>query len=332
VVVVDPTTPEQEGALRAELSTPSFDIDLPPLGDGSLPERLVGADALVVWETAVDDALLAAAPRLKLVVGLGSAKGAIDEAAARRRGVEVRSVPSPALISVAEHAILLMLALVKELIPAHRGVVAGAYPDDLRPTPTTQTNMAYNWLGLERFDALFGKTLGLVGFGVIGRAVAERARAFGMEVLYAKPRRLDPPAEVALGVRYAGIDELLGRADVVSLHLRVTPETEGLIGAREFSLMKPTAFFVNTARGALVDEAALVEALQSRRIAGAGIDVFREEPLPRDSPLATLGNVVLTPHSAGIPLARSRIWELAAAGRVIREFAFRERAGKQRGA
>lgn len=328
-VVADPVTPDQESALRATLVGPGFRIDVAGQNAPALRERVAAADALVVWESPVDEEVLAASPRLRLIVRLGSAKAPVDDRAARRREIEVRSVPSPALISVAEHAIMLMLALAKELVPAHRGVITGSYPDHLRPTPTTQTAMAYNWLGLERFDALYGQTLGVIGFGVIGRAVAARAKAFGMDVLYTKRDRLDPGEETALGVTFAGLDELLRRADVVSLHLRVTPESEGLIGAREIGLMKSNAFLVNTARGALVDEKALVDALRTRRIAGAGLDVFREEPLPRDSPLAALDNVVLTPHSAGIPLDRSRVRELAEAGRVVREFAASSSVSKE---
>lgn len=320
VVVADPMTPGQSMALAAAMPAPSFDVDAGTLSGPPLVDRVAAADALVVWETTVGDDLLAAAPRLRLVVRLGSAKASVDVAAAARRGIEVMSVPSPALISVAEHAMLLMLALAKDLMPAHRGVMAGAYPDHLQPTPTSQTEMAYNWLGFDRFDAVYGRTLGLVGFGIVGRAVAERARAFGMEVLYTKRQRLSLAEEAALGVSFIELDDLLRLSNVVSLHLRVGPETEGLLGAREFALMKSTAFIINTARGGLIDEEALIAALRAGTIAGAGLDVFRSEPLPRDSPLLTLDNVVLTPHSAGIPLDRSRTWEIVEAARAIQRF------------
>ena len=140
-----------------------------------------------------------------------------------------------------------------------------------------------------------GKTLGLVGFGRIGQAMARRGRGFDMKIVYADPRRLPPEEEAKFGAGYRSLDELLGEADFVSLHPQLMPETRHLMSDRQFSLMKPTAFVINTSRGPVIDEAALVRALKEKKIAGAGLDVYEHEP--KVSPeLAQMPNVVLTPH------------------------------------
>ncbi|HEY2987850.1 MAG TPA: NAD(P)-dependent oxidoreductase [Candidatus Binatia bacterium] len=140
-----------------------------------------------------------------------------------------------------------------------------------------------------------GKTLGIVGLGAIGEAVARRARGFGMRILYTKRHRLDGPREVALGVEYRSLDSLLNESDFVSINAALTPETVHLIGARELGLMRPSAYLVNTARGPIVDEKALVRALEEKRIAGAALDVYEHEPAVEPG-LVNLPNVVLTPH------------------------------------
>jgi glyoxylate reductase len=159
--------------------------------------------------------------------------------------------------------------------------------------------MSYNWLGQRDLGWLYRKRLGIIGLGKIGRAVAARANAFGMRVIYTSRHRLSEDEESRFGVTYAPLGDLLARADFVSLHARLTPESEHMIGAAAFAAMQSTAYFINTARGGLVDEAALIDALRSRQIAGAGLDVFEYEPFRRDSPLLSLDNVVLTPHIAG---------------------------------
>jgi phosphoglycerate dehydrogenase-like enzyme len=146
---------------------------------------------------------------------------------------------------------------------------------------------------------VFVKTLGIVGLGEIGTELAKRAHAFDMKILYYKRRRLSEEAERELGIEYCSLDDLLRESDFVSLHVPHTKETDKLIGQRELALMKPSAFLINTSRGGVVDEDALYEALASKTITGAGLDVFREEPLPASSPLLKLDNVVLTPHIGG---------------------------------
>lgn len=212
---------------------------------------------------------------LELLVTTGAANASIDVAAAVRHGVMVcgtRSLPSPA----AEMTWALLLALVRQVPDSDRDVREGRW----------QTTMG---------DDLAGRTLGVVGLGRLGRRVARVALAFDMEVL-AWSQNLDADAARALGVQPTSKEDLLTRADVVSLHLRLSDRTRGLIGARELGLMKPTAYLVNTSRGPLVDETALVEALASGSLGGAGLDVYDEEPLPSGHPLLTAPRTVLSPH------------------------------------
>jgi phosphoglycerate dehydrogenase-like enzyme len=225
--------------------------------------------------TPFDAALLARLPRLRLLVTTGGANASIDVAAAARHGVTVcgtRSLPSPA----AEMTWALLLALVRQVPRSDRDVREGRW----------QTTMG---------DDLAGRTLGVVGLGRLGRRVARVALAFDMEVL-AWSQNLDPDAARAQGVQPTDKDDLLTRADVVSLHLRLSDRTRGVIGVRELDLMKPTAYLVNTSRGPLVDETALIGALSSGAIAGAGLDVYDEEPLPPGHPLLTAPRTVLSPH------------------------------------
>jgi glyoxylate reductase len=159
---------------------------------------------------------------------------------------------------------------------------------------------AYNWLDQSGLQALFRKILGLVGLGEIGTGVAKRARAFEMEVLYYDLRRLPAEQEQVLGIRYADFQDVLRRGDYVSLHVPYGQATHHLIGERELALMKPSAFLINTCRGGVVDQKALARALAEGRIAGAGLDVFEEEPLVGRHEFVGMPNVVLTPHIAAI--------------------------------
>ena len=159
------------------------------------------------------------------------------------------------------------------------------------------------WLMWEMRPSSFeisGKTHGIVGFGNIGKAVAKLSQAFGTKVVYFDARRLSTEQETKLGVQYQPLDELLATADIVSLHVPLLPDTRGMIGERQLTLMKPTSILVNVARGNIVDETALYEALKNKRISGAALDVWSKEPVPRDNPLLTLENIIATPHiSAG---------------------------------
>lgn len=243
----------------------------------ALVEALADARVVVAMRerTAFDAGLLARLDRLELLVTTGGVNASIDVAAAARQGVTVcgtRSLPSPA----AELTWALLLAVVRQVPQADQGLRTGGW----------QTT-----IGTE----LEGRTLGLLGLGRLGQRVARVGQAFGMDVL-AWSQNLDPDAARAQAVEPTDKDDLLARSDVVSLHLRLSDRTRGVVGARELGLMRPTSYLVNTSRGPLVDESALVEALTSGQIAGAALDVFDREPLPVDHPLRSAPNTVLTPH------------------------------------
>ena len=189
-----------------------------------------------------------------------------------------------------------MLALAKRLIAAD----AAARADDWdRARVHPDNGVAYNWPGLTGLAGLYGKTVGIVGLGEVGIMAARMAQGFGARVVYCNRTRLSDDRERALGVAYRPLDVLLAEADVVSLHASNLPDNKGMIDAGFFARMKPSAVFVNTSRGRMVDEAALADALARGAIAGAGLDVFAQEPLPADSPLHAAPNLILTPHVAG---------------------------------
>lgn len=235
---------------------------------------LVNTRGAVKWPAEA----LRACPRLRMATVCGIGTDAFDLAVARELGVVVCNLPGRTAPFVAEHAFGLMLAAAKR---AHFQTA------ELKAGRWTRMDNVY----------LAGKTLGLVGAGAIGAGVARLGRAIGMDVV---AWTFNPSAEraAALGVRFVPLDELLRTADVVSLHVKLTPESRGLLGARELGLMKPGAILVNTARGPVVDTAALVAALESGRLGGAALDVFDQEPLPPGHPLLACAQVVLTPHNA----------------------------------
>lgn len=246
----------------------------------ALVRSLAGADVVIAMRerTPFPADLFSALPDLRLLVTTGMVNRAIDLEAARRHGVTVCGTPGSGY-GASELAFGLLLALARH-IPEETIRFRAADP---------------RWQTRVGFD-LGGRTIGLVGFGRLGREMARYARAFRMEVL-AHSRSLTDELAAEHGVtRAASLDDLLAQSDIVSLHLALTPQTQGIIGARELALMKPGAVLVNTARGPLVEEAALVAALASGRLAGAGLDVFDTEPLPADHPLRRLPNVVATPH------------------------------------
>ncbi len=216
------------------------------------------------------DAVFAACPKLRMVSMWGVGTDNIDLASAARRGITVCNTPGANAIAVAEHAIALMLSVARKIPRIDRDMRAGEWPRDM-------------------LGQLHGKTLAVLGTGAIGSHVAKLARAFGMTVLEWSARRGDMTER----------DDFLMRADFVSLHVRLTPQTRGFIGAREFALMKPEAILINTGRGALVDRDVLHEALVKNRIAGAGLDVFHDEPLKAGDPILGFANTVLSPHNAG---------------------------------
>ncbi|HKG27167.1 MAG TPA: C-terminal binding protein [Thermomicrobiales bacterium] len=227
-------------------------------------------------------------PRCKVITRHAVGIDHIDLDAAAEHGIVVSHVPDYCTAEVADHAMALILALNRRIV---------AFDQDMRRGAWREHRSRMDLILRGPIPPLREQTLGLVGIGRIGIAVAERARPFGLSIIAADPYLA--PAEVRKrGAEPVSLDELLDRADIVSLHCPLTPETRGLIGEREFSIMKPTAFLVNTARGPIVNMEAVTEALQSGRIAGAALDVVDPEPLPADSPLNELDNVILTPHAA----------------------------------
>jgi len=258
--------------------------------DWPLTEERKGAEALAVVARPVDDALLDLLPDLTLVANYGAGYELVDVEACRARGITVTNTPGAVDAPTADLAFALMLAVRRRVVEGDRYVRAGRWGS--------------GWAEEELMgDDVSGATLGIVGLGGVGRAVARRARGFEMRVLYAKRQRLAAPDESELGVEYRELEDLLTEADLVTLHLPHTSETERLVDARRLALLQDGACLVNTARGAIVDEKALVSELVSGRIR-AGLDVFVHEPHVPDQ-LFDLPNVVLAPH-LGTALASAR--------------------------
>jgi phosphoglycerate dehydrogenase-like enzyme len=285
----------QDVALRmgpwAELADLGVDLDVRTehLDDAGLLTALRAADIVVAMRerTPFTRAVLAQAPRLKLLVTTGMANAAIDLDACRERGIEVRGTPSMR-DSTAELTWGLIIALARHLLAEDRLVRAGGWQ---------------HTLGLD----LAGARLGVVGLGRLGRRVAAIGLAFGMDVV-AWSQNLTPERAAEQGVAAVTKAELFSTSDVVTLHLKLSERTRGVVGAPELALMRRTAYLVNTSRGPLIDEAALIDALRRQTIAGAGLDVFDVEPLPAAHPLRTLPNTVITPHIGYATVATYEAW------------------------
>ena len=247
-----------------------------------LHSLLADARALIVRnQTQVNDDLLRAAPNLQIVARAGVGLDNIDVAAASRQGVVVTFTPAANAVSVAELTIGLIFALARNIVWAHLDTAAGGWDRT-------------GFTGIE----LVGKTLGLVGFGRIGQLVAQRARSLDMRVVITDPLIMADAGEVtAVNGSVVPFDELLASADVVSIHTPLTPSTKGMFGRREFQSMKNTALLVNTARGEVIHEEALLHALSRGELQGAALDVRRQEP-PGESKLGSMPNVITTPHIA----------------------------------
>lgn len=266
------------------------------------------ADAILVFRAPVPGPLIRAATSLKLIQKHGVNCNNIDVAAATERGVMVATQELLRSVTVAEQALTLMLACARKTILSHRAVAEATYREmGLEPMRTSQWKFRGNWAGIKGMTELYQSTVGIVGLGDIGMEIAKRCRAFGMEAYYHDVFRQSEELEKTLGVSYLPLSELLTLSDYVVLSLPHTPESEGMIGVDQLARMKTTATLINVGRGPLVDEEALIEALQSKRIAMAGLDVYRMEPLPESSPLRKLPNVVLSPHTGA---GSDRYWEI----------------------
>jgi D-3-phosphoglycerate dehydrogenase len=257
-----------------------FELTVKPgLKGAELADAISTADAVLVRSaTQITRESLSKANGLKVIGRAGVGVDTIDVDAATERGIAVLTAPAGNTISAAELTLALTLALARRVPAADRSMKAGQWDRK-------------SFSGSE----LYGKTLGLVGAGRIGGEVAKRARAFGMQVIAFDPFLIAERA-LALGIERVELEEVLRRADVISLHVPLTDATAGLIGDKEIALMKPTAVIVNAARGGVVREDVLVRALREKKIAGAALDVYEQEPLAADHPLRSLDNVVLTPH------------------------------------
>ena len=274
-------------------TAPAMDHDLEfvPYDDAAaLSVSLAAADALVTRRVNVTADLLRGAPRLRLVQQVGIGTDRIDLAGARRAGVPVANTPGAVSTAVVEHTFLLILASLRRLADQIECIRSGGWSG------------SEVWTGQE----IAGCTFGILGYGSIGRALATRALAFEARVLVTART---PLRDALPGVEQVELHALLRECDVLVIAASLTPQTRGLIGAGELALMKPSALLVNIARGAIIDEQALIAALATGRLLGAAIDAFTVEPLPAGSPLRNLPGVLATPHSAGSSRrSRERIW------------------------
>lgn len=249
-----------------------------PVGDEALIARIKDANVSLNFRSSsvFSRNVLEKCPNLKFISVCGIGYDNVDVKAADEFGITVTNTPGYSTTAVAEMALTLALSV------AHRIV------------PNDQSVRSNGWAKVYAIQ-LCGKTLGVVGTGNIGQRVIELGKAIGMKVI-AWTFNPSPERAVKYGVEYVSLDKLLRESDVISLHIPLTNESRGLIGAKEFTMMKPSAILINTARGAVVDEAALIDALKSKRIAGAGLDVYAVEPLPENHPLRSMENAVLSPH------------------------------------
>lgn len=301
--------PEKKIAAKVKGFLPGFDVAVPEvLTAAEIEKHVKDADFLVIRrlppEVKITKEIIAKSKKLKLIQKIGELlpPDIIDVEAAKKAGISVVVVPILTDKSVAEHAFTFMLSLSRNIINAHKAVVNAEYLRfNLKPEKTSEWHIP-GWPVVVDLPAsgaqLYGKTLGIVGMGQIGRELARRAASFGMKIIYYDMYRLGREEEKKLGIEYKSFDEVLSQSDFISLHLPHTDKTEKMIGKRELSLMKPTAFLINCARGGLIDPDALYDALKNKRIAGAGLDVSWNEPIDKDDPLLKLNNVILTPHIA----------------------------------
>ena len=272
-------------------------------------EVMKDAVAALVTDGSFDVELARLCPRLRLVQTTSAGYDGIDVASLNRMGIQVANNYGGNAPAVADHTIGLMVSVVRKLVLQFESTRSGDW---------------YGTIGREEWTRPYeiaGKTVGIVGMGHIGRQVARRLQGWDCSIVYYDP--INPPAQLVeqLSLRALSMDELLRESDIVTLHTMLNAQTRGLIGTRELRMMKSTAVVINTCRGGVVDEAALIRALRDGEIAGAALDVFEQEPTPRDNPLLTMGNVVVTPHMAGVSVEafpRNAGFGLQNIARVIR--------------
>lgn len=286
VVLLDQTAPERAERLR-KLLPPGFTLTHGTArGEDHLKDIIRDADFAISAQVAVSGDVLRAARRLKLLHKWGVGVDNLDTETARSLSIKIARTTGSNAVPVAEFTLGLMLATLRFQALGHERLRQGRW-------------LAFNELPGETF-LISGRTVGIVGFGAIGQSVARLLRGFGCRLLYHKRNRLTPAQEAEHGVAFAAMPELLANADIVSLHCPLTPETTNLIDAAALARMKRTAVLINVARGGVVVEADLAEALRQRTIRGAAMDVYSIEPLPAGSELLALDNIVVTPHLAAV--------------------------------
>lgn len=249
-----------------------------PFGPEVMRSLVPGVQAAIIGLDSFDRSVVAAGRELRVVARYGTGYDRVDVAACTEHGVVVTNTPDANTVAVAEYTLALMLAVARRVVEHHIGLLAG------------------NWEGLPGME-ISGRRLGLIGLGRIGVEVARRARALGMQVGYYDVVRKDPADEEALGVQYLPLERLLSWVDILSLHAPYQPGAPPLLGEQEIQRLRPGAIVINTARGELIDEEALLKALHGNRLQAA-VDVFRQEPLPPDHPLRQAPNLILSPHVA----------------------------------
>jgi D-3-phosphoglycerate dehydrogenase / 2-oxoglutarate reductase len=290
VVIADQPAADHD-VEAAALAASGLQVDAVWLGDRNAErvlEHAADADALVLSWTPVSRGLIGQLTRCRVIARFGIGVDMIDLDAATEHGILVCNTATYCLDEVSNHAMGLLLMLNRGLLRDIDSVRAGGWARSTGPATRR----------------LHGQRLGLIGLGNIGRLVARKARGFGLEVVAYDPFLRREHSDID-GTALVDLDELLGSVDFVSVHCPLNAATRHLLGARELALMRPDAFLINTARGGVIDQAALTQALAARRLAGAGLDVFETEPLGLDDPLRTLDNVILTPHSASMSVESS---------------------------
>jgi glyoxylate reductase len=282
IVISQPISPSAVARLQTMADVEMGEDSSRIMARQDLLERVRRADGLLhLMHDVVDAEMIAAATTLRIIASLAIIPATVDVAAATARKIPVTTIPPIVTEATADLTWALLMAVARRVVEGDMALRRGTFPG----------SQSQHFAGA----SVHGKILGIIGLGRIGRAVARRARGFDMTILYTKRSRLPEPEERELGVSYVSLEELLRRSDFVSINAAFTRETRHIMGARELALMKPTASLINTSRGPLVDEAALVEALRAHQIAGAGLDVYEEEPRVHPG-LLPLAQAVLTPH------------------------------------
>ena len=265
-----------------------------PLTETELIPLLKDCDAVVASSDIYNSTVFAACPQLKIVSRCGVGTDSVNFDDAAKFGVRVANTPGMMTEAVADYTFALMLAVARKVLESHQMMRSGGWGE---------------FTGV----LVCGKTLGLVGYGAIARGVAQRALGFNMKILAFDPFVTDAPT----GVEMTTLDRVLSESDFVSLHCPSTPETKGFMDSAKLQQMKPSAYLINTARGAIMNEGALIEALEKATIAGAAIDVYTTEPCPEDNPLRTAPNIIVTPHNAFNAVEAARAMSYKSAENVV---------------